>query len=90
MNESIELIHNYIKFKASAERLIGHPWNDEEMKKIVKQKISELKIEELLTELVETGWITCPQCGEQIMVNRDCNKCRWQNPLSSLRMLYDL
>lgn len=84
----IELIRNYIRFKHSAEQFIGHPWSDEELKKIVKEKISELHIEKLLNEVVDIGMITCPDCGEKLRPSIDmCRKCRWENPLVYLNIL---
>jgi len=85
---AIELIRTYIYLKMAAEGVIPHPWNDEELKKIVKKKISELRIEDLLNEVVDSGSITCPECEETLLPNaHSCSKCRWENPLVSLNIL---
>ena len=85
---AIALIRRYIRFKRTAEQFIGHPWEDEELKKIVKEQISKLHIEKLLNEVVDTGFITCGGCGKTIRPDVDmCLSCRWENPLASLNVL---
>lgn len=83
----INLVRNYIRFKASAERHIGNPWKDEELKAIVHKEIAKLNIVELLHEAVDEGTITCPQCKSQLFPTNNCNKCRWQNPIVYLNIL---
>ena len=86
---AIELIKSYIRFKRSAEQFIEHPWEDQELKKLVKEQISKLHIEKLLNEAVDTGFITCGGCGERKMRPDEnmCSSCRWENPLASLNIL---
>lgn len=85
----LELIRNYIRFKASAERHIGHPWHDDEMKKIVEAELTKLNvIPKLLSQAVDRGMISCPECqSEFFATTRSCNKCGWLNPLVSLNLL---
>jgi len=85
---AIRLMRSYIRFKQSAEQFVGHPWEDQELKKIVKEQISKLHIEKLLNEVIDTGFITCEGCGKRMRPEVDmCHSCRWENPLASLNIL---
>lgn len=88
----IELIKAYIRMKQIAEHYIGHRWEDEELKEIVKEKISNLNIELLLEKAVESAdTMKCPECNESIRtVTLTCPKCRWENPLAWLQLVKEI
>jgi len=43
-----------------------------------------VKIEELLKQAVEDGFITCPKCGNHLEADAPECICGWKNPLLTL------